>query len=73
MKVEYDGLEMVRIPVTSSDIFTGSPDCISNVMNIKVGDICISEHQGDSYCSEYDHQRYNEDFTPGTTARDDIC
>lgn len=73
MKMVYDGLRIERIPVTTSDIFASSVECISNVMNIKVGDICISEHTYESFCSEYDHHRYNEDFTPGDVSEDDIC
>ena len=73
MKPVYDGLKVERIHITTSDIFTGSIDCISNVMNIKVGDICVSENQGDAYCQEYQHHRYNEDFTPGETSQDVIC
>lgn len=73
MKPVYDGLKVERIQITTSDIFTGSIECISNVMNIKVGDICVSEHLGDTYCTEYEHARYNEDYTPGDTTLDDIC
>ena len=73
MKPVYDGLKVERIPVTSSDIFTSSIECISNVMNVKVADVCISEHVYESFCSEYEHSRDNEDFTPGETSRTEIC
>lgn len=72
MKKVYDGLECVRIPVTSSDIFTGSLDnCIMNVQNIMENNVCISQTQSDSFCSEYAHTREDEwllprDPNPGT-------
>lgn len=61
MKQAYDGLMVVRIPMTHSDIFTGSGGtCKRNVLNVEQ-DLyaCISETQGDTTCWEYtEHRSY---------------
>ena len=62
MKSAYDGLEVMKIPLSSRDIFTGSQECMENVMNIMVNRICVSETNGDAFCSEYDHKRLEETF-----------
>lgn len=72
MKKVYDGLAYMRIPIGSSDIFTGSLDnCIMNVQNIMSNNVCISQTMGESYCSEYSYTREDEwllprDPNPGT-------
>lgn len=62
MKSAYDGLEIVRIPLSSNDIYTGSHDCFENVMNIMVNRICVSEHEDNDFCTDYEHERYEETF-----------
>ena len=71
MKARYDGLQVVRIPVGSSDIFTFST-CLANIMNIMENNVCISETEADTSCSDYRYKRYDEYYSPGDTSAEDF-
>ena len=73
MRTEYDGLEIVKIPVADNDIITASGSCYTNVQNMQVGNVCISEHEGDSYCSEYTLSRHDEWMAPRASGTDFTC
>ena len=69
----YDGLVVIRIPVTNSDIFTASIKCMQNVMNIMPVDVCVSETEGLSYCSDYTagYKRFEEWVLPNEGSAED--
>jgi len=67
MNPEYDGLKVIRIPMGESDILTSSTtsNCTTVVLNLKVNEVCVSENEGDYFCSDYEHSRIEVDYTPG--------
>ena len=73
MGKEYDGLEVIKIPMLSNDIFTAS-NCMQNVMNIMVGYVCVSETEGLDFCTDYSgYSRHDEYVTPRAPGTDFTC
>lgn len=56
MLKHYDGLEVVRIPVSGSDIMTTASTCVGTVMNVIENGICVSpkEQQYIEYYGDQD-------------------
>ncbi len=74
MKKDYDGLNVVRIPFTTADIFTQSTTtCIQNVQWLVSGtSVCTSEHDA-AFCQDLDHSKNYEWVTPGDSSWGEMC
>ena len=70
----YDGLEVVRIPMSYSEIFTASVNCFQSVKNVMPVDVCISETEGSALynCEEFTYKRYLEWDAPSGGEDDPI-
>ena len=41
-------------------------------MNIMENNVCISETEADTSCSDYTYKRYDEYYSPGDTSAEDF-